>query len=221
MALRKSIRLAPGLRLNLSKSGVSLSLGWPGFTVNTGPRGTHLTLGLPGTGLSYRTRLDAGTAYVAPAFDSDSMPDAETQPPRSGISGRTLLLVTLLLLGVVAVSLLLLRVDASLTDRRSTAYPASPRVTLPTLTHRAARAAVAPTPTARPAAQPTPSEPARPAAPQRGRVMTTANLRSGPGADYAIVGQAAADQSVEILGCDATCTWFRLGQDIGIFAAPG
>lgn len=53
---RRSIRLAPGVRVNISKKGVSsVSLGGHGATVNVGKTGAHETVGLPGTGLSYRT----------------------------------------------------------------------------------------------------------------------------------------------------------------------
>ncbi len=52
---RRSIRLGKGLRLNLSKSGTSLSVGGRGATMSISKRGTRTTLGLPGTGLSYST----------------------------------------------------------------------------------------------------------------------------------------------------------------------
>lgn len=52
---RRSIRLAPGLRINLSKSGPSLSIGKRGLTHTIGPRGRRTTVGLPGTGISYST----------------------------------------------------------------------------------------------------------------------------------------------------------------------
>ena len=52
---RRSIRLARGIRINLSKSGPSLSIGQRGATMNFGPRGTRLTVGIPGIGLSYQT----------------------------------------------------------------------------------------------------------------------------------------------------------------------
>jgi hypothetical protein len=53
----KSIPLLPFLRLNLSKSGVSFSLGAPGTSLNVGPKGTRGSVGIPGTGLSYRKTL--------------------------------------------------------------------------------------------------------------------------------------------------------------------
>ena len=52
---RRSVKIAPGIRLNFSKSGVSTSLGGRGATVNLSKRGTRHTVGLPGTGVSYST----------------------------------------------------------------------------------------------------------------------------------------------------------------------
>jgi hypothetical protein len=52
---RRSLKIAPGIRLNFSKRGTSLSLGGRGFTTNISKRGTKTTVGLPGTGISYST----------------------------------------------------------------------------------------------------------------------------------------------------------------------
>ena len=52
---RKRIRLLPGLRVNLSKSGASVSIGGHGLTENIGPHGVRSTASLPGTGISYST----------------------------------------------------------------------------------------------------------------------------------------------------------------------
>jgi hypothetical protein len=54
---RRSVRIAPGLRLNLAKTGASLSVGRPGATLNLREQGIKATVGLPGSGLSYSTRL--------------------------------------------------------------------------------------------------------------------------------------------------------------------
>lgn len=54
---RRSIRLLPGVRLNVSKSGFSTSVGGSGLTLNLSKRGACYTVGLPGTGLSYTDRL--------------------------------------------------------------------------------------------------------------------------------------------------------------------
>ena len=53
LKFRKRIRLLPGIWLNVSKSGVSTSIGGKGATLNIGKRGTKSTLSIPGTGLSY------------------------------------------------------------------------------------------------------------------------------------------------------------------------
>ncbi len=53
--IRKSLKIAPGLRINLSKSGVSASVGKPGATVNVGKNGVKSTVGIPGTGISHTT----------------------------------------------------------------------------------------------------------------------------------------------------------------------
>ncbi|HCQ11577.1 MAG TPA: DUF4236 domain-containing protein, partial [Leclercia adecarboxylata] len=50
---RKRIRIAPGLAINISKSGVSTSIGKSGCTTNISSRGVKTTLGIPGTGISY------------------------------------------------------------------------------------------------------------------------------------------------------------------------
>jgi hypothetical protein len=57
---QKRISLLPGVRINLSKSGVSASLGPRGADVNIGRDGVTTNAGIPGTGLSYRQKLGGG-----------------------------------------------------------------------------------------------------------------------------------------------------------------
>jgi hypothetical protein len=59
---RKTFSILPGVRINLSKTGVSSSIGGHGATVNVGKNGPMVTFGIPGTGLSYRTHI--GVALV-------------------------------------------------------------------------------------------------------------------------------------------------------------
>jgi len=49
---RKRIKIAPGIRINISKSGISTSIGRPGATINLSKRGTRVSAGIPGTGIS-------------------------------------------------------------------------------------------------------------------------------------------------------------------------
>ena len=59
---RKSIKIAKGVKLNFSKSGVSTTFGIPGFSYTVGKKGTYLNAGIPGTGLSYRTKVGGSTS---------------------------------------------------------------------------------------------------------------------------------------------------------------
>ncbi len=74
LRFRKSVKLAPGIRMNFSGGGVSWSLGPRGATIGIGKRGTYLNAGIPGTGLSFRERLDPGATggRRAPTVTSSS-----------------------------------------------------------------------------------------------------------------------------------------------------
>ena len=57
MRFRKSIRLCKGVKLNLSKSGVSLSTGIRGLSLTTSKKGMWVNASLPGTGLYDRKKI--------------------------------------------------------------------------------------------------------------------------------------------------------------------
>lgn len=69
MAFRffRRMRIAPGITLNLSKSGPSLSVGPRGAKMTVGPRGKRLTAGLPGTGLHYTKHVPHGAGSSSKA----------------------------------------------------------------------------------------------------------------------------------------------------------
>jgi len=54
---RRTLKLFPGVLLNISKSGVSASFGSAPLTFNVGSRGAFSTVSVPGSGLSIRERL--------------------------------------------------------------------------------------------------------------------------------------------------------------------
>ncbi len=56
----RRIRIAPGVTLNLSKSGGSFSFGPRGAKFTVGSRGGRATVGLPGTGIFYTQTLSPG-----------------------------------------------------------------------------------------------------------------------------------------------------------------
>ncbi len=72
---RKSIKLAPGIRLNLSGSGASWTLGPRGASVGIGKRGTFLNAGIPGTGLYSRQQLVSNSST---SNNYSNQPDIQT-----------------------------------------------------------------------------------------------------------------------------------------------
>lgn len=53
---RRSIRFGPWFRVNVSKTGVSESIGRRPFTINLRGNRARETVSLPGTGISYTTQ---------------------------------------------------------------------------------------------------------------------------------------------------------------------
>jgi hypothetical protein len=86
--LFRRIRIAPGLSVNLSKGGLSLSGGVRGARVTVGRRGVRGTVGAPGTGVSYTETSGGGGA------------DSST-PAQGGGIGCGTILVLLIVLGFV------------------------------------------------------------------------------------------------------------------------
>lgn len=59
MRFRKSLKIAKGVKLNLSKTGASFTLGTgKGVSLNLGNKGAYLNWSIPGTGIYDRVRLD-------------------------------------------------------------------------------------------------------------------------------------------------------------------
>jgi hypothetical protein len=72
---RRSIKIAPGVRLNVSKSGVSASIGRRGATINISEKGTKATVGIPGTGISYSESLSSAKRSQPSAQTDTAAPD--------------------------------------------------------------------------------------------------------------------------------------------------
>ncbi len=80
--LFRRIKIAPGVTLNLSKSGLSASFGPRGAKFTVGPKGTRQTVGLPGTGLYYTTSHGYGTKKPsARTPHQQPLPETEPGPP--------------------------------------------------------------------------------------------------------------------------------------------
>ncbi len=74
MAFRfwRRVKIAPGVTLNVSKSGGSLSFGPRGAKATVGSRGKRATVGLPGTGLFYTTGYQSGARSRKPGRASET-----------------------------------------------------------------------------------------------------------------------------------------------------
>lgn len=65
LRFQKRISILPGLlRINLSKSGASASVGPRGADVNIGTHGVTTNAGIPGTGISYRQKVGGGKTWL-------------------------------------------------------------------------------------------------------------------------------------------------------------
>jgi hypothetical protein len=110
--LRRSIKLAPGIRWNIGAKSTSVSLGPRGAKFTVGTRGTRTTVGLPGTGLSYTVvsprRGTARAASTQPTSIATTAASVQKiDPTRFGISRFPYKLVT------AAISLVLLFTSAT------------------------------------------------------------------------------------------------------------
>ena len=62
---RKSFKILPGVKINLSKGGISTSLGGAGHSVNIGKKGVKSTIGIPGTGISHTSNLGGSAPKIS------------------------------------------------------------------------------------------------------------------------------------------------------------
>jgi hypothetical protein len=100
----RRIQLCPGLSVNVSRSGPSLSLGVRGAHVTVGGTGVTKTIGIPGTGVFYTSRQGTHTGYHSAKRDAPVTPDRQAVADRT--AERT---IGLLLLIVIVVIFALLR----------------------------------------------------------------------------------------------------------------
>ncbi|MCK4621671.1 MAG: DUF4236 domain-containing protein [Desulfuromonadales bacterium] len=78
LRFRRSVKIAPGIRMNLGKRGVSLSAGVRGASVTYGRGGLYGNAGLPGSGLSYRGKIAGGSASRARSAGQRQTPTVDT-----------------------------------------------------------------------------------------------------------------------------------------------
>lgn len=101
---RKRFNIAPGVRINVSKRGVSASVGPRGAKLNFSRSGIRATTSVPGTGLSYSRTISAGTRpkHSKPALARRSAggDGGHQSPPRSSGVGRGCLTIFIAVLAI-------------------------------------------------------------------------------------------------------------------------
>lgn len=91
----RRVRIFPGLSVNLSKSGPSLTMGVRGAHVTFGARGVTRTVGIPGTGLYYTSRSGRHTGFHSAHYEAPLSPGQQASADRKaeGTMGCLLLMV--------------------------------------------------------------------------------------------------------------------------------
>jgi hypothetical protein len=86
MAFRfqRRVSILPGLRVNLSKSGASLSIGHRGLWWTVGPRGQRATVGIPGSGLFWTHQYPPMHAHPHAGPPTIAPPRRPLAPPTRG-----------------------------------------------------------------------------------------------------------------------------------------
>ena len=141
---RKSVKIAPGVRMNFSKSGASVSVGGKGGHVTVNSKGeTRVGASIPGTGVSYSEKV-SGPAKSSGSSGGQKPP----QKPKKDWSGKFLGCL------LAAVILALLFASCGGGDDAKPAPTPTPTVAV----------TKTPAPTAAPTPEPTPTPTAAPAA---------------------------------------------------------
>lgn len=84
---RKTFRVLPGIKLNLTARGLSATLGAAPFSVNVGPRGVYRNVSIPGTGIWDRQHIGGPSpqspAPQSPLADQGGVPSFPVGSPAS------------------------------------------------------------------------------------------------------------------------------------------
>ena len=97
LLFRKRIKIAPGIFINLSKSGASFTIGPKGANVNIGKNSAYVNTGIPGTGLYSRSKITHNTKR------SNTSPNQDL----CNSNNNKINMITMLFLLLVPISLLL------------------------------------------------------------------------------------------------------------------
>lgn len=73
IGFRKRVKIAPGVTFNLSKKGVSTTIGAKGASVNIGKNGVYTNASIPGSGIYSRNKI-ASTSRTTKSEEKKNTP---------------------------------------------------------------------------------------------------------------------------------------------------
>ena len=93
---KKSIKILPGIKLNISKNGInSVTIGKPGASVNLSEKGKQATVAIPGTGLSYSKKFSSS---INTSSTSSPPPSSPEPSPKQAIRSTKIIMLSLLVI---------------------------------------------------------------------------------------------------------------------------
>jgi TolA-binding protein len=99
----KSFKLAPGVKVNLSKKGLGMSVGTKGARVGIGPRGSYSTVGIPGTGMSWTNYGSKKTSEFSPQSAESFQSSDPFSIPKEELQSRSSIGCLVLFVGVICI----------------------------------------------------------------------------------------------------------------------
>jgi hypothetical protein len=89
---RKTFKVLPGVKLNLTARGLSATLGAAPFSINVGPRGVYRNVSIPGTGIWDRQRIDTPSSQqsgIQGPLGPSPVPFAPSLLPPASVTSAT------------------------------------------------------------------------------------------------------------------------------------
>jgi len=96
----RRLRIFPGLSINLSKSGPSVTVGVRGAHMTMGPTGIRRTVGIPGTGIYYTSHRGYRTGVHSAHVDDPITPEQQRAHSIGALLALALVFGVALLIGI-------------------------------------------------------------------------------------------------------------------------
>ena len=96
---RRRKKIAPGVYINMSKKGISTTIGLKGASMTFGPNGTYMNTSIPGTGLYNRKKIGSHGKQGATSQNSHSMYYNSSKETNTGCSSTGIITFILFVIG--------------------------------------------------------------------------------------------------------------------------